>query len=116
MCNQSSESLFQSLPDPLGLLLLLFFFFFGITGVLNSWIHVLLGRCSAMPPTLHSTYFGDRVSLFAQADLDHNPPIYVSHGKWHARHLATMSTSSPPPPLLRWCLMNFFFTRAGLEQ
>jgi hypothetical protein len=29
-------------------------------------------------------YFWNKVSLFAQASLDHDPPIYASHQSWHA--------------------------------
>jgi hypothetical protein len=49
-------------------------------------------------------YFGDRVLLFAQVSLDHDPPILLIPLLlgWQA------CTTMPSFFLLRWCLTNFF--------
>jgi hypothetical protein len=39
-------------------------------------------------------YFGDRVLLFAQADLGSDPPVYASHCSWDDRRLPPHRTFS----------------------
>jgi hypothetical protein len=84
--------------------------FFGSTGVrIEGFLLVRL----VLYPSIHtpsspfcSGYFGDRVPFFAQASLDCNPPIYVSHccGMTGVNHYAQ-------PFLFRLGLTNFFFAR-----
>jgi hypothetical protein len=50
----------------------------------------------------YSDYFWDRISIFAIASLDHDPPIYASCSNWDDSHTPPCSAF-----LSRWGLMNF---------
>jgi hypothetical protein len=50
-----------------------------------------------------SGYFWDRVSLFLQAKLDHDPTIYAPHYNWDDRH----ALPCPAIFLLKWGLKYF---------
>jgi hypothetical protein len=75
-----------------------FFSFFGILGFELRTLH-LQGRCCTTEAHLQLFlhYFGDNVSLFVQASLNHDPFIlfYTSHDSWDDRHA---------PPHTAFCL------------
>jgi hypothetical protein len=67
----------------------LFFFFLVVVLVLGFEFRTshLLGRYSTTWATPSFGYFEDRVLLFAQVNLDHDPPILGgSHNSWDDRH------------------------------
>jgi hypothetical protein len=91
------------------------FFFLAVVGFELRASH-LPGMCSTastMPAVLCAlVIFRDRLSLFAKAGLDGDPPICASCCSCDDRCV-------PPCPdyfLLRWSLMNFFSPRLALNH